>query len=245
MNPMYTGPIRTLHLIEGAKQARGLCVIIDVFRAFSLECYLYDRGAEAIRPVGSVEETLRLNERIPGSLLIGERGGAKIEGFDYGNSPSTVPAEAVIGRTILHTTSAGTQGIVNAAQASEILTGSLVNARAIAEYISHRQPEEVSLVCMGNAGIAPAQEDELCAAYIESLLRGQPMEDIARRAADLQFGGGAHFFDPLRQHIYPEADFHLCIRRDVFPFVLRVEKDALGFVSRRVELDREGETDGQ
>ncbi len=34
--------INILHLIEGAKQAKGLMVIIDVFRAFSLECYLYD-----------------------------------------------------------------------------------------------------------------------------------------------------------------------------------------------------------
>jgi len=235
MEPLYTGPVHTLRLIEGAKQARGLCVIIDVFRAFSLECYLYHRGAAQIRPVGSVEETLALHDRIPGSLLIGERGGAKIEGFDYGNSPSTVPAEAVKGRTILHTTSAGTQGIVNAVHASEILTGSLVNARAIAGYIARRQPQEVSLVCMGYAGVAPAQEDELCAAYIESLLRGQPMEDIAQRAAALQTSGAAHFFDPERQHIYPEADFHLCIRRDVFPFVLRVEQDDLGFVSRRVD----------
>lgn len=230
----YTGPVRTLSLIEGAKQARGLCVIIDVFRAFSLECCLYDLGAGQVRPVGSVEETLRLHERIPGSVLIGERGGARIEGFDYGNSPSTMTREAICGRTILHTTSAGTQGVVNAVHAEEIITGSLVNAAAVAAYIAGRQPREVSLVCMGYAGIAPAAEDELCAAYIESLLRGEPMEDIAQRAAALQYGGGAHFFDPDKQHIYPEADFHFCIRRDVFPFVLRVEKDELGLVSRQV-----------
>lgn len=36
--------IRILELIEGAKKAEGLTVIIDVFRAFSLECYLYARG---------------------------------------------------------------------------------------------------------------------------------------------------------------------------------------------------------
>ena len=35
--------INILHLIEGAKKAEGLTVIIDVFRAFSLECYLYDK----------------------------------------------------------------------------------------------------------------------------------------------------------------------------------------------------------
>ena len=38
-------------------------------------------------------------------------------------------------KTIIHTTSAGTQGIANAINAEEILTGSLVNAKAIAEYI--------------------------------------------------------------------------------------------------------------
>ena len=38
--------IRILELIEGAKKAEGLTVIIDVFRAFSLECYLYARGAD-------------------------------------------------------------------------------------------------------------------------------------------------------------------------------------------------------
>ena len=46
--------IRILELIEGAKQARGLTVIIDVLRAFSLECYLYDMGAALIRPVGQI-----------------------------------------------------------------------------------------------------------------------------------------------------------------------------------------------
>ena len=32
------------------------------------------------------------------------------------------------------------------------------------------------------------------------------------------------------------GDFHLCTRHDVFPFVLRVEQDELGFFSRRIDL---------
>ncbi len=236
---LYSGPVRTLELIEGARQARGLCVIIDVFRAFSLECYLYHRGARLVRPVGSLEDALALHDRLPGSVTIGERHGARVEGFDFGNSPSSIPEEAVRGRTILHTTSAGTQGIVNAIHADEILTGSLVNARAIAHHIARRQPEQVSLVCMGNEGVAPAKEDELCAAYIESLLRGQPLADIAQRASDLRKDGGAHFFDPERQHIYPEADFHLCTQVDRFDFVLRVERDELGFFSRMIADERQ------
>ena len=57
--------INILHLIEGAKQAEGLTVIIDVFRAISLECYLYDMGVKEIRPIGSVEDAFVLHEKMP------------------------------------------------------------------------------------------------------------------------------------------------------------------------------------
>ena len=72
--------------------------------------------------------------------------GAKVKGFDYGNSPSSVLGQDLTGKRIIHTTSAGTQGITNAAHADEIITGSLVNAKAIAAYIKQKNPEEVSLV---------------------------------------------------------------------------------------------------
>ncbi len=225
--------INILHLIEGAKQAEGLTVIIDVFRAISLECYLYDMGVKEIRPIGSVEEAFALNKQLPESVLIGERHGKKCEGFDFGNSPSTVLPEAVKGKTILHTTSAGTQGIVNATGASEIITGSLVNAKAVAEYIKKRNPEVVSLVCMGNEGVRPAAEDELCAEYIKSLLEGAELPKFAQRVTDLQRHGGEHFFDENRQDIYPKEDFFLCVQYDKFPFVIHVEKDEIGYITRR------------
>ena len=41
--------IQILELIEGARKAEGLTVVIDVFRAFSLECYLADQGAEEMK----------------------------------------------------------------------------------------------------------------------------------------------------------------------------------------------------
>ncbi len=225
--------VNILHLIEGAKQAEGLTVIIDVFRAFSLECYLYDMGVKEIRPIGSVEDAFVLNKELPGSVLIGERHGKKCEGFDFGNSPSTVRPEEVKGKTILHTTSAGTQGIVNATGASEIITGSLVNAKAVAEYIKKSQPDTVSLVCMGYAGVRPAAEDELCAEYIKSLVEGVELPDFEQRIADLQKHGGEHFFDEEQQEVYPKEDFFMCVKYDKFPFVIHVEKDETGFITRR------------
>lgn len=227
--------INILSLIEGAKNAEGLTVIIDVFRAFSLECYLYDMGVKEIRPVGTIEEAFSLRSRIQDSLLIGERHGKKCERFDYGNSPSSIIKEHVSGKTIIHTTSAGTQGIVNAVNASEIITGSLVNAKAVAKYIMERQPEIVSLVCMGNGGVRPAAEDELCAEYIKSILEGKENPDFKHKIVGLKDSGGKHFFDQLSQDIFPEADFWMCVEYDRFPFVIRINKDELGFITRRID----------
>lgn len=218
--------IRILELVKGAREARGLTVIIDVFRAFTLECYLFDQGAERVLPIGSVEEARELKREHPDYLAFGERGGAQVPGFDYGNSPSQVLGLDLGGRTCIHTTSAGTQGIVNASGASEIVTASLVNARAVARYISLRQPEEVSIVAMGTAGVSSAGEDVLCARYIRSILEGEPF-DVQTAADELARTDGAKFFDPAQPQ-YPEADFPLCVDCDRFDFVIRVTRDAEG-----------------
>lgn len=232
----FSNKINILHLIEGAKQAEGLTVIIDVFRAFSLECYLYDMGVKEIRPVGTIEEAFKLNNRIADSILVGERHGKICDGFDYGNSPSSVTAQNVMGKTIIHTTSAGTQGIVNAKGADEIITGSLVNAKAVAEYIIQKQPKTVSLVCMGNEGVRLAAEDELCAEYIKSILEGNEITTINQRAENLQFNGGKHFFDESRQDVFPREDFWMCVKCNKFPFVIKIEQDEKGFITRRISI---------
>ncbi len=227
--------IQILDLIEGAKAARGLTVIIDVFRAFSLECLLTAKGAAAIHPVGKVEEAFALKEQHPDWILFGERHGALVEGFAYGNSPTQCMDADVAGRTIVHTTGAGTQGIVNASGADEIITGSLVNAAAIVGYIRRQDPEAVSLVCMGRAGKAPSLEDTVCAEYLRALLEGEEYP-IAEKIPLLREDGGKHFFDPERQHIYPQADFDFCTQLSIYPFVLKAEKQDGLYTSRKINI---------
>ena len=219
-----------IHLYEllcGAENASGLTVIIDVFRAFSLECYLFSQGAEAIYPAGAVEDALALKERFPDAVLFGERSGRKLPGFDYGNSPSQSRHEDLTGRPVIHTTSAGTQGITHAVNASEILTGSLVNAKAIAEYIRLRDPEEVSLVAMGVFGQKSSEEDVLCAEYIRALLLGKadgfPLRERIEALKNVR--AGAKFFSEDEQDVYPRDDFFMCTDYDRFPFVIRMERE--------------------
>ena len=215
--------IKILHLLEGADQARGLTVVIDVFRAFSLECYLFSRGVQKIYAVGREETAWELKREHPEYLMAGERGGVILPGFDYGNSPFQTEHADFQNRILIHTTSAGTQGLVHssAAGADEILTGSLVNASAIAAYIQNRDPEQVSLVCMGNSGIAPAPEDELCARYIRSLLIGDTIEMGPEILSLVNEPSVARFFDIRWKEVFPVKDLIMCLEYDRFPFVLK------------------------
>ena len=93
----------------------------------------------------------------------------------------------------------------------------------------------MSLVCMGLGGKEPTQEDTLCAEYIKSLLEGGSI-DLQGRMYDLRYTSGAKFFDKDRQHIFPEADFHLCCKPDVFNFVLRAKKEGSLYRMERIDL---------
>ena len=219
--------IRILQMIEGARAARGLTVIIDVFRAMTVEAYIMNNHAKKLYPVGDKDFAYEYRKAHPDTVLVGERGGVMLPGFDFGNSPSQVSRVDFSGKTVLHTTSAGTQGTVNATGAEEILTGSLVNADAIARYIRKRDPEIVSLVCMGLDAVRPVEEDTLCAEYIQSLLRNDPI-DVKAQIPMLKATSGAKFFAPHLQGVFPEEDFHLSVRTGIFPFVLRVEPDETG-----------------
>ncbi len=213
--------IQILHLIEGAQAARGLTVIIDVFRAFSLECYAYGMGAEGIIPVGDIEHAYVLKEAHPDYILVGERNEQKPEGFDFGNSPVQILKADLKGKTIVHTTSSGTQGIVNAVHADEIITGSFVNAGAIVEYIQKKNPDRVSLVAMGYAGLYQVEEDTGCAEYIAAALQGRSI-DFPGMVENIRKTSGARFFLPDKQHYAPGEDFDLCLNLNRFDFVLKV-----------------------
>ena len=217
--------IQILHLVEGAKKARGLTVIIDVFRAFTVEAYLAKNHAARIIPVSGVDFAFSYKSSHPDAVLCGERDGIMIEGFDYGNSPSQIEHVDFTGKTVIHTTSAGTQGIANAIQADEIIGGSLVCAKAIAAYIQQQDPKQVSLVCMGLAGLRNTDEDTLAAIYIKSLLENTPLPNLQEKIDNLRLTDGAKFFDPGQQSVFPERDFHLSVHANSCDFVLRLRKD--------------------
>jgi 2-phosphosulfolactate phosphatase len=214
--------VKILEFAEGAGKAEGVAVIIDVFRAFSVGCYAFDAGAAAIIATSDIENAFRLRADYKNAVLVGERDERKIEGFDYGNSPTEIIQADLNGKIVIHTTTAGTRGLVNATRADIVLTGSFVNAGAIVTYIKALDPPLVTLVAMGYRAIRTAEEDLLCARHITSGLLGE--EGISDESvAGLINTSGRRFFDPGNEKFSPPSDFFLCTMRDRFNFVLKAE----------------------
>jgi 2-phosphosulfolactate phosphatase len=215
--------ISILHLIEGAKQAQGLTVIIDVFRAFSTACYAVRNGAVGVIPVGDVDLAYQLKEENPDFVLMGERKGKMLSGFDYGNSPTEIQGVDLSGSTVIQTTSAGTQGFANAGNADELISGSFVNAEAIVGYIRKRAPKKVSLVCMGTWAVKPNDEDSSCAEYIADRLNNQKIDTNLIYSRLKASKSARIFFDPEVKWA-PEKDFELCLNIGLCDFILKAER---------------------
>jgi 2-phosphosulfolactate phosphatase len=213
--------VECLDFVAGARAARGLAVVIDVFRAFSVACYATAGGARRIHPVAAIEDARALKAEHPDWLSIGERHARRLEGFDFGNSPTDIAAADLQGRTLIHTTHAGTQGLTAATGAEEVLTGSLVNAAAICRYIAGRQPAQVSIVRMGQDARERCAEDDLCAELLVARLAGREFDTSRVRERLAGAPAAQKFFDPAADWA-PRTDFDLCTEVDRFDFVLRL-----------------------
>ncbi len=226
---------KIFHLAAGAKKATGAAVIIDVFRAFTVECFLTANGAD-IFAIGDKEIAYKMKELNKNAVLIGEREGIKLPGFDFGNSPSEIENVDFSGKTVFHTTSAGTQGVVNAKNADAVFVASLVNAKATAKHLLKCGFNTVSLVAMGLSGVTETDEDELCAEYIESVLKGDeiPLKTMKKRMNALKYSTGAKFFEEKNANVFPKRDFELCIQLNRFDFALKINQEKNGYHIERV-----------
>lgn len=215
--------IEILEFVEGARKATGIAVIIDVFRAFSVACYAVDAGAARIIATSEVSEAFSLQKKYRNSVLVGERDEKKIEGFDFGNSPTEILKSDLTGMTVIQTTTAGTKGLISACRADTILTGSLVNAGAVAKFIKAINPGVVSLVAMGYRATQSSEEDLLCAGLISAELNDEDI-NFNEKVEQLQYTSGKRFFKPENIDFSPPTDFFLCTMVNRFDFVLKATR---------------------
>lgn len=221
--------------VAGAAAAQGVAIIIDVFRACSLVAHALAAGAERVIPVASIDEARELKAQHPDWWLVGERHARPLPGFDCGNSPTQVLRLPLAGRTLIHTTHAGTQGLRAAAAAGAVVyTGALVNAAATVAAVRALSPSEVHVVAMGHEARETCTEDDLCRGLLLARLAGRAI-DTRDFVARLRAAPAAEkFFDPAAEWA-PEGDFALCTGIDTLPHAVRLGYDAEGLPELRLE----------
>lgn len=220
-------------LLEGAKRSKGLVVIIDVFRATSLQCYLFSQGVKEIYPVQSLKEAFDLKSELQNAILFGERNFIKPEGFDFGNSPSKIKNLHFSSKKVIHTTSAGTKGIVEASKHSDdVITASFLNLDAVVRYVKDSNPEVLYLVPMGKEGVIPRDEDLLCAIAIKRKLENRNFDFDIFKSYLRMYKSGAKFFKN-KKHV-PREDFFYCLRLNLFDFVIRSYKEKNKLILRKI-----------
>ncbi len=174
-------------LVEPDHLAGGVAVVIDVLRCTTTIVHALAHGCDAVWPVESVEEARRLARDLPAGarLLVGERGGEKIAGFDLGNSPEEFTASVCRGRTAICTTSNGTRAILHAAQAERVLLGAFVNFSVVCEELL-RDGRPIHLLCAGHHGRVALEDTVFAGAVVDFLADHEDvvLNDSARVAWD-------------------------------------------------------------
>jgi 2-phosphosulfolactate phosphatase len=217
--------IRVASLLTGARTAEGTAVVIDVFRAFTAAAVAFSRGARRIIMVDSVDDALALRAAGRADLCMGERGGRKPAGFDFGNSPAELWGASLADRTVVQTTSNGTAGIHAARHTARVYAAAFINAEATVEAVRRHAPEIVTLVPMGRHDRVRADEDELCALYLRSRLEGRrPDRDaLAALLATMPPPADAAL---VASGDYDPRDRELAARIDALPVAIRVRSAA-------------------
>ena len=177
-------------------------VVIDVLRATSVMVHAMSQGALEIVPVTTVEEAYQLKSSFPPgtTLLGGERGSRRIEGFDLGNSPREYVSQTVRGKRLILTTTNGTRAFHLVASGYEILVASFFNIGAIAKRCV-AQDRNIFIFPSGDEGNF-SLEDTVCGGMLmDRMVWGQrwwDLTDAARAALMLYQRFKEDLIEPLR-----------------------------------------------
>lgn len=219
--------------LDDSAAATGTVVVIDVLRAFTSACYAFGAGAERILLVSEVDHAFALRKQFPAARLMGEVGGAPIEGFDFSNSPAHYVNNDLTGATLIQRTSNGTQGVIRAQQAERIFAASFVCAAATIAAIRRLSPKQVTFVITAWHTQSPepldGDEDAACADYIEALLRQETIDAEPYLARVRNSRTGALFRTNSRPE-YPATDLPYCTAVNRFPFALPITRQADGLL---------------
>ncbi|MEH2347073.1 MAG: 2-phosphosulfolactate phosphatase family protein [Nostoc sp.] len=155
-------------------KAPECAIAVDVLRATSTIATVLAAGGEAVQVFSDLDRLIEVSEKWPSEkrLRAGERGGAKVPGFELGNSPLDCTPELVQGRRLFISTTNGTRALQRVQDSPNLLAAALINRAAVVKFVMEKQPETVWIVGSGWEG-SFSLEDTVCAGAIAHSLLEQ------------------------------------------------------------------------
>lgn len=152
-----------------------IVVVVDILRATSVICTMFKNGVREVIPVKDIEGAKAYKEK--GYLVVAERNGEKLDFADFGNSPFYFTPQAVEGKTIVYSTTNGTNAIAVGGGARAVVIGSFLNFSAVLKYLE-KQSGDILILCAGWKGKFCLEDSIFAGALAQSLLETENFNTI-------------------------------------------------------------------
>ncbi len=212
-----------------------ITVVVDILRATTSICTGLECGIREIIPVSGLDEAKQYKEK--GFLLAAERNGEVLEFADMGNSASDFQQKDLKGKTVVFSTTNGTQTINQARDAEEVVIGSFINLNAVAEWLKEKN-KNVVIFCAAWKSLFNLEDSIFAGALAEILLKDKQFEtvcDSTLAAIDLWQIAKTDLKGYLSKsshrnrlkHLVSDADFEFTVTLDSSEVVPVLKDDAL------------------
>ena len=148
-----------------------VAIVIDVLRATTTISWALTNGADSIEVFADLE---LLKEKAnlwdpDKKLMLAERGGKKIEGFDLGNSPLSVTKDLVSGKRLFMSTTNGTKSLQKVQNVEYLFSMALTNRKAVAERVISLDISDVLILGSGWEGSYSLEDSLAAGAFVDYL----------------------------------------------------------------------------
>ncbi len=219
-----------------------IAVVVDILRATTTISAALESGAASVRPVETLEECNYWQSK--GYLGAAERGGQKVDGFDYGNSPFDYLNKNISGKKIALTTTNGTKTIYAIKNADQIFMGAFVNISALTRVLLDKK-KDIIIVCAGWNDEVNLEDTMFAGALIDHLMHSFNISDdpaiLAHNLFDLGKGDMFHFLEKsshvsrlLKLGLKKDIDF--CLELDIFDQVSVLKNDEIMSYPHQVDV---------
>lgn len=157
----------TPKLFDQYSLSNKIVVIVDILRATTIITTMFHQGLKKLIPVKDLDEAKKYKEK--GYLISAERNGKKIDFADFGNSPFDYTPENIKDRTLVYSTTNGTNTINIAKKSEMVLIASFLNFTSIADYLIS-QKKDILILCSGWKGDFCTEDFLFAGALSEKLI---------------------------------------------------------------------------